>query len=213
MMSHRAAVIGLIVIGILALGLGLGLGEWLFRRTATLAPEIAGIYLRDFEFAEDFNLIRQDGQPFTRRNLQGQWTFLYFGYSYCPDVCPLTLGELDRLQKLLAQRGADTNTAYVFISVDPQRDTPERLRDYVRYFNPKFQAATGALEELDRLAKPLRVFYQRGAAAENTGHYTVDHTSTVILIDPSGRPRAIFTPPQQPERMAEDFLKIRAATP
>ena len=212
-MSHRAAVIGLIVIGILSLGLGLGLGEWLFRRAAPSAPDIAGIYLRDFEFAEDFKLVRQDGQPFTRRNLQGQWTFLYFGYSYCPDICPLTLAELDRLQKLLARQGADTDTAYVFISVDPQRDTPERLREYVTYFNPKFQAATGPLEEINRLAKPLRVFYQRGSNAENTNNYTVDHTSTITLIDPAGRPRAIFTPPQQPERMAEDFQKIRVAAP
>lgn len=212
-MSHRATVIGLALIGVLALLVGVVLGEWLFGRRSPPAPEIAGIYLQDFQLADDFHLIHHSGQAFTRDSLKGSWTFLYFGYSYCPDVCPLTLVELDRLQKLLAARGADGNTAYLFISVDPQRDTPERLREYVTYFNPKFQGVTGPPAELDRLAKPLRVFYQRGSSAENSANYTMDHTSTIILIDPAARPRAIFTPPQNPEQMAADFLKIRAAAP
>jgi len=80
----------------------------------------------------------------------------------------------------------------------------------VTYFNPKFQGATGPSEELSRLTQPLHVFYQRGAADSDSNNYTVDHTSTVTLIDPQGLPRAIFTPPQNPERMAQDFLKIRA---
>lgn len=213
-MNHRTTVIGLTLAGVLALVVGVGLGEWLFgRRSAPPPLDIAGIYLPDFQPLDEFHLIHHSGQPFTRADLRGKWTFLYFGYSYCPDVCPLTLVELNRLQKRLAEQGADEDTAYVFVSVDPQRDTPQRLREYVTYFNPKFQGVTGPAEELNRLAKPLHVFYQRVADAQNSANYTMDHTSTVILIDPSGRPRAIFTPPQNPERMAADFLKIRAVTP
>ena len=213
-MNQRATVIGLTLAGVLALVVGVGLGEWLFgRRSAPPPPDIAGIYLPDFQPLDEFHLTHHSGQPFTRADLRGKWTFLYFGYSYCPDVCPLTLVELNRLQKRLADQGADGDTAYLLVSVDPQRDTPERLREYVTYFNPKFQGATGPTEELNRLAKPLHVFYQRGSDSENSTHYTIDHTSTVILIDPSGRPRAIFTPPQNPERMAADFLKIRAVAP
>ena len=158
-------------------------------------------------------LVHHGGQPFTRADFRGKWTFLYFGYTYCPDVCPLTLVELDRLQKRLAEQGADGDTAYVLVSVDPQRDTPERLREYVTYFNPKFQGATGPADELSRLAKPLYVIYQRGSDSGDATNYTIDHSSTISLIDPTGRPRAIFTPPQNPERMAADFLKIRAAAP
>lgn len=208
-MTRRATVIGLTLAGVLALGLGWGLGEWLFRHPSP-PPEIAGIYLPDAAPLAEFHLVHHSGRPFTRDDFRGKWTFLYFGYSYCPDVCPLTLVELNRLQKLLASQGADGDTAYVLVSVDPQRDTPQRLQEYVTYFNPKFQGVTGAPEELNRLAKPLHVFYQRAVEAQNSDNYTVDHTSTIILIDPAGRPRAIFTPPQNPERLAADFLKIRA---
>ena len=210
-MTHRATLIRLALAGVLALGMGVWVGDWLFGHRPAPAPDIAGAYLSDRQPFEEFCLIHHSGRPFTPAGLRGEWTFLYFGYSYCPDVCPLALVELNRLQKLLVERGADADTAYVFISVDPQRDTPQRLRDYVRYFNPKFQGATGPADELSKLAKPLYVFYQRGADGKETGNYTIDHTSTITLIDPDGLPRAIFTPPQNPERMAQDFLKIRAA--
>lgn len=211
-MVRRATLIGLALAGVLALVVGWSLGEWLFRRPAA-RPDIAGVYLPESRPLEAFQLIHHGDQPFTLADLRGKWTFLYFGYSYCPDVCPLTLVELNRLQKLLAEQKADGDTAYVFVSVDPQRDTPQRLREYVTYFNPKFRGVTGAPEELNRLAKPLHVFYQRGSDAKDSANYTVDHTSTIILIDPAARPRAIFTPPQNPERMAADFLKIRAVAP
>ena len=212
-MTRRATVIGLALAGIVALAVGLMLGEWLFGRRPAPSLDIAGIYLPDAQALDDFKLVHHGGQPFTRADFQGKWTFLYFGYTYCPDVCPLTLVELDRLQKRLAEQGADGDTAYVLVSVDPQRDTPERLREYVTYFNPKFQGATGPAEELSRLTEPLYVIYQRGSDAKDATNYTIDHSSTISLIDPTGRPRAIFTPPQNPERMAADFLKIRAAAP
>lgn len=209
-MAHRATLIGLALLGLLALGMGVWVGDRLFGSQSAPTPDIAGIYLTAQQPFEEFRLINGDGQPFTRADLQGKWTFLYFGYSYCPDVCPLTLVELHRLQQRLVEQGADANTAYVFISVDPQRDTPQRLKEYVQYFNPKFQGATGAFAELSKLAKPLQVFYKR-SGDRDSANYTVDHTSTVSLIDPDGLPRAIFTPPQDPERMAQDFIKIRAA--
>ena len=211
-MIRRTTLIGLALAGILALAIGWGLGEWLFHRPVP-PPEIAGAYLSGSQSLDDFSLIWDDGQPFTRADLRGKWTFLYFGYSYCPDVCPLALVELNRLQKLLAGQGADENTAYVFVSIDPQRDTPQRLREYVTYFNPQFRGATGTPEALSHLTKALHVFYQRGTSAGDSDNYTMDHTSTIVLIDPNIRPRAIFTPPQNPERLAADFLKIRAVAP
>jgi protein SCO1/2 len=212
-MTRRATVIGLALAGVLALAVGLVLGQWLFARRPAPSLDIAGIYLPDAQALDDFKLVHHGGQPFTRADFRGKWTFLYFGYTYCPDVCPLTLVELDRLQKRLAEQGADGDTAYVLVSVDPQRDTPERLREYVTYFNPKFQGATGPADELSRLTKPLYVIYQRGSDSGDATNYTIDHSSTISLIGPDGRPRAIFTPPQNPERMAADFLKIRAAAP
>jgi protein SCO1 len=209
-MTRSAKTGVLVLMGGLALGVGLVASQWLFQRAPTPPPDIAGIVLPAPQPLEDFQLVDHSGQPFTRENFRGHWTFLYFGYSFCPDVCPITLSELNRVRQLLDGRDAAAETAYVFVSVDPQRDTPERLRDYVTYFNPEFQGVTGTPEELDRLTKALYVFYQRAAEKDDSGYYLVDHSSTIILIDPNGRPRAIFTPPQTPERLVEDFLKIRA---
>ena len=197
---------------VLALALGWVLGQW-WLRPPSPPPDIAGIYLPDAEPLPAFRLVAQNSQPFTRDDLIGHWTFLYFGYSYCPDACPLALVDLNHLQQRLVEAGVDDNVRYLFVTVDPQRDTPERLRDYVHYFNPKFQGATGASEEINRLTKALHVFYQRVENPEHPEHYIMDHSSTISLIDPQARLRAIFTAPQDPKQIAADFLKIRTITP
>ena len=130
-MTRRGKLLGMALVGGLALALGWVLGERLFRHLGS-PPDIAGIYLPDAQALPPFQLVHQSGRPFTNNDLLGHWTFLYFGYSYCPDVCPLALTDLNRLQRRLATAGADGDTAYLFVSVDPQRDTPERLREYCR---------------------------------------------------------------------------------
>jgi protein SCO1/2 len=187
-------------------------GIWLSLRLTVKAPEppleIAGFYLPEPQAITDFTLVQQNGQPFTREDLKGHWSFLYFGYIYCPDLCPTTLIELNRLDQRLEQQQLDRDTAYLMISVDPERDTPQQLGKYVQYFNKKFKGATGTPQELDRLAGQLGVMYHipPHQAGEN---YAVDHSSAVILIDPDARLHAVFTAPQKPETMAADFARIR----
>lgn len=202
--TPRARTLLFIAAGVLAFGLGLWLNFGLMPDRVD-PPAIAGIFLEPPRPVEDFTLIDQEGQPLTRERWGGQWTFLYFGYTFCPDVCPLTLLELSKMQKILARENLDQNNTYLFISVDPARDTPERLGKYVPYFNPKFQGATGTPEQLAGLAKQFGVYYKIPDAPE--GNYTVDHSSTVLLIDPQIRLRAVFTE-DQPETMAADFRKI-----
>lgn len=198
----------LILAGALALGLGLWLGQ-LLTRPPVEPPAISGILFSEPKEIDDFTLRDQAGQPFHRDRFSGEWTFLYFGYTYCPDVCPLTLFELAKVQQQLVQKNGDQETAYMLISVDPQRDTPQRLGEYTRYFNPKFSGATGTPEELSKMAQQFGVIYSRSPAQENEANYTIDHSSTVILIDPNARLHAIFTPPHTPEAMVSDFAKIR----
>ncbi|HPF57400.1 MAG TPA: SCO family protein [Candidatus Competibacteraceae bacterium] len=190
--------------GILAFGLGLWLNfEFIPNRIEP--PAIAGIFLAPPKPVEDFTLIDQNGQQFNKERWRGKWTFLYFGYTFCPDVCPLALLELNKTQKILAQENLDQNNAYLLISVDPNRDTPERLGQYATYFNPRFKGATGTPEQLAGLARQFGVYYKIPDAPE--GNYTVDHSSTVMLIDPQIRLRAVFTD-DKPEIMAADFRKI-----
>ena len=193
--------------GALAFGLGLWLSfNFGANPQPAEVPAITGFVINPPKAVKNFTLIDQDGKPFHQDRWQGQWTFLYFGYTFCPDVCPLTLLELSKLQKILEREQRDQNVAYLFISVDPKRDTPQRLGEYAGYFNPKFRGATGTAEELAGLARHFGVYYKIADAAEGE-NYTVDHSTAVLLIDPKARLRAVFTQ-HEPEVMAADFKKV-----
>lgn len=202
--APRGRMLLILAAGISAFSLGLWLNTGLISDRVK-PPTIAGIFLAPPKPIEDFTLIDQNEQPFNKERWRGRWTFLYFGYTFCPDVCPLTLLELNKMQKILAQENLDKNNAYLFISIDPNRDTPERLGKYAAYFNPRFQGATGTSEQLAGLARQFGVYYKVPDTPE--GNYTVDHSSTVVLIDPQVRLRAIFTQ-DNPKIMAADFRKI-----
>lgn len=205
----RSKTLVLVFIGATALGAGIWLGDaWLSH--ATRAPvEISGFYLPEPRPLEPFTLTDQSGRPFEREDFEGRWTFLYFGYTYCPDVCPMTLAELDQVEARLAAQGL-ADVAYLLISVDPERDSPERLREYTGYFNEKFQGATGSHDQLQNLARQFGVIYRRSPGQEGQENYTVDHSSTLVLVDPQARLRAVFTPPHTPDSLVTDFGKIRA---
>ena len=168
-------------------------------------PSIAGFVYPEPRVISPFKLATQDGKPFDLESLKGKWTFVYFGYTYCPDVCPTTLAELARAKKLLDNAGASAQ--YVFVSVDPQRDTPRRLAQYVAFFDPGFVGASGSDEALTALTRQVGVAYSFPDGIKGAT-YAVDHTSIVALFDPDARLHAVFTPPQEADRIAEGFRKI-----
>lgn len=194
-------------VGALAFGLGLWLNFGLsVNPDRAEPPTIAGFVINPPKAVADFTLIDQNGQPFHKDRWRGRWTFLYFGYTFCPDVCPLTLLELSKLQKILDREHRDQDNDYLFISVDPKRDLPQRLGEYTTYFNPKFRGATGTAEELAKLAQQFGVYYKILDAADGQ-NYTVDHSTAVLLIDPKVQLRAVFTQ-HAPDIMAADLKKI-----
>ncbi|HKW37472.1 MAG TPA: SCO family protein [Burkholderiales bacterium] len=170
-------------------------------------PAIAGFVYPEPKAISPFALTAQDGRPFDLDALKGKWSFVYFGYTYCPDVCPTTLAELARAQKLLEDAGEDALNQYVFVSVDSHRDTPPRLAQYVGFFDRKFLGATGSDEALTGLARQVGVAYSfpEGRSAKT---YAVDHSSIVALFDPDARLHAVFTPPQKGEDIAAGFRKV-----
>lgn len=157
---------------------------------------------------QPFELTDFNGKRFDAGRLKGHWSFVFFGYTHCPDVCPTTLSELARVFNRLADDPAlQQNTEFVFVSVDPKRDTPEQLKTFVHYFNPGFLAATGDDEQLTRFAKQLFVVYQRDDA--NGGDdYDVAHSANISLIDPDGNFVAAFKGVHDPKRIAADFKQI-----
>jgi protein SCO1/2 len=175
-------------------------------------PAIAGFVYPEPRTISAFELTDQRGKPFGLDALKGKWSFVYFGYSYCPDVCPTTLAELSRAQKVLEAEGLDSRNQYVFVSVDPQRDTPRRLAQYVGFFNAKFLAATGSDEALAGLTRQVGVAYAFPEGRKGTS-YAVDHSSIVALFDPDARLHAVFTSPQKAEEIADGFRKILGSGP
>jgi len=195
--------------GAFAVALGLAVALVLGLGRADDPPSIAGFVYPEPKTISQFSLSSQDGRPFDLESLKGKWSFVYFGYTYCPDVCPTTLAELARARKLLEQAGADAATQYVFVSVDPQRDTPQRLAQYVAFFDRTFLGATGSDEALSGLTRQIGVAYAFPEGKKGD-RYAVDHSSIVALFDPDARLHAVFTPPQEAQGIAEGFRKIRA---
>lgn len=158
----------------------------------------------------DFTLTDHMNRPLTRDAFLGQWTFLFFGYTSCPDVCPTTLAILQNVaDQLEAATGALTPTGYVFVSVDPPRDTPERLAAYVRHFHPKFIGASGAENAIAALARELYILYER-ADSRSADDYDINHTASILLIDPQARLFGKFSPPHNPAEMVNQFNQLRA---
>jgi len=151
-----------------------------------------------------FQLVDQDDRPTDQRLLQGKWTAVFFGYTYCPDVCPTTLALLGRVQAMLGPKAADWQV--VFISVDPERDTPAQLKTYLS--SPVFprgaNGLTGSPAQVAAAAKAYKVFYQKeGSGAA----YTVDHTSAIYLMDPQGKFDRVLAEGLTPDDMSHQIFE------
>ena len=160
----------------------------------------------------DFKLIGADSKTLGLNDLKGKWSFIFFGYIHCPDVCPLTMGILGQAFKLMEKNPAAYQEIQgVFISVDPRRDTPELAKEYASYFSSKFTGVTGDTAQLEVLSRQMSALYTiHPKEPDKTGdNYLVSHTSTIFLVDPQGRLYGKFPPPQTPQEIAEVFIKIR----
>jgi protein SCO1/2 len=153
-----------------------------------------------------FRLVDQNGKTVTDADLKGKWSLVYFGYTHCPDACPTALNDIAiALDQLGPKREAVRS---VFITVDPERDTPEVLKDYVASFDAPILALSGSPEEIARAAKAYRVYYAKHP--EPGGDYSMDHSSVIYVMDPEGRFTASFTHQSTPEEITERLKKLLA---
>lgn len=130
-----------------------------------------------------FALTGSSGAAVTEHTYQGKWLVIYFGYTFCPDICPTTMMELAQALQTLGPRAAGVQA--VFISVDPQRDKPDLLAEYLKSFDPRFVGLTGSSAQISAAAKSFNVFYERHDTDD--GNYTYDHSSYLYLVDPGGK--------------------------
>lgn len=200
--AHKTLLYG--VIAALAAVLGVFAAVQL-SGTGTGAALQSGTVLPQPRPLPEFRLIDQDGQPFTGRELAGDWTLLFPGFTYCPDVCPTTLALLKRVKAQLAERGRPVKV--VLFSVDPERDTPPRLKQYVQQFDPGFRGVTAPEPQLAMIARALGVAYARvpGATPES---YQMDHSAAIVLLDPQAQIVAYLTPPFDAAVLTDDIARV-----
>lgn len=188
-----------ILVLVAALGAALA-GFWLARELDSSAPQLAsGTWLPRPREIGDFRLTDHLGRPFTARELQGKPSLVFFGFTHCPDVCPTTLAKLAQIRKVAAIPGLQV----LFVSVDPERDTPTAMGLYVHAFDPDFIGLTGNPEAVRSLTAKFGIAVSRVALPG--GDYTMDHSAAVFLLDTHGRIAAIFTPPFDIRRLALDL--------
>ena len=168
-----------------------------------------GVLLQSPQPLQNFTLTDTDGERVQLADLHGQHLLFFFGYTFCPDVCPTTIAELGETVQALGSDGEQVQV--IMVSVDPERDTPSRLKQYTTAFDASFMGLTGTPDELAAVASTFGIFYEKhdGSAATN---YLVDHTATVIVVDPEGYVRMIFPFGTSGQAMAADLrplLEIR----
>ncbi len=185
-----------------------GAGVWLAQRHgAPSATGAAATVLQPGKALVPFALRDHHGETFDLTRLEGRWSFLFFGFTHCPDACPTALATLARMLERLEPSAAGPPQV-VFVSVDPARDTPDVLGQYVRYFHAAFLGVTGADAELERFTRRLGVVYARHDHG-GTAEYVVDHSSSILLVDPAAELKAVFSVPHDAAAMARDFTALR----
>jgi protein SCO1 len=186
---------GVLALSAAFIGLGACADKPSFRNT-----DITGA-----EFAREFALTDHNGQARTLADFKGKAVVVFFGFTQCPDVCPTTLAEMTEAVK---QLGADGNKLQVlFITIDPERDTPELLKKYVPAFHPSFLGLTGNAEAIAKVAKEFKVFYQK-SAGKTPGSYTMDHTANSYVFDPQGRVRLVIKHGMGAEPLVQDLKQL-----
>ena len=158
----------------------------------------------------DFSLVDQDGQPFGPGRLVGRWTWMFFGFTHCPDICPATLQLLSLArQKLLESNPEGAIPDILLISVDPDRDTPELLQKYTAHFGDGVFGATGETVELQKLTSKLGIYFEKQESASE--NYSVAHSAHVIVIDDGGHYAAVFSAPHTVDAFVVDFPVLSAS--
>jgi protein SCO1/2 len=173
--------------------------------TVSQAPNIEGLFWPNPKQIREFNTLDQSGNSFGLEHIKGKWSFLFFGYTHCPDVCPVALSVMAETYKQLATR--HKNIQIIFVSIDPERDTTEKLSEYMAYFNEDFIGLNGDPGIENSLTKQIGVAYYLNNE-EQTDNYLVDHSASIFLLDPKARFVGKVSAPHEAEKIIQQFTKI-----
>ena len=186
-MGHRNILIAILLGAALAAGIfaAAKLNQLTELRSAFIIPEPIEL--------PDFSLLDHTNKPVTADTFRGQWDLVFFGFTNCPDICPTTLQALASIKRELESAGSEKTPRIVLVSVDPERDTPAVLGQYMDYFGQGNLAITGQIDEIVKLTTALGIYFKKTVVDGNS--YSVDHSAAVLLINPSGEFSALFSAP------------------
>jgi len=190
--------------GLAALGLALLIASGCDKIFAPAKSPFHGVDVTGLEYAADFRLTDHNGKERTLGDFRGKAVAVFFGYTHCPDVCPTTLSAMAQAMKLLGPDAARVQV--LFITVDPRRDTPELLREYIPAFHPSFLGLYGDAAATAKVTKDFKIYAQE-RPGKTPGTYTVDHSAQTLVFDPQGRLRLMFSHGTEAEKIAAD-LKV-----
>jgi protein SCO1/2 len=207
--AKKLNIIGLLS-GLIALGMGIGVGVLTARYYSPVEqpPGIQGMFWPDPKQLYPFLTVDDTGARFGLDRLKGKWSFMFFGYTHCPDVCPITLSVMAQVHEKLQRQGLGGEVQMLFVTVDPERDTTRRLAKYVHKFDSAIIGLGGSMTQIQSLTGQLGVLSVKDETDEH-GNYLVDHSTALFLIDPKGRLISLFSAPHDAESIVSRFLRIR----
>jgi protein SCO1/2 len=201
---------------VLAAALAAGLGFWAAQMhyeqtTAAAIPAMRSVTLfPETRALVPYKLNASDGSTITPATMQGHWTLVFLGFTRCPDVCPTTLQSLGQAEKTWAALPPTTRPRVLFVSVDPERDTPQHVGEYAHYFGKDILAATADQATLATFARSLGMIYMK-VPTKGGNDYTIDHSASVSVLDPDGNMAGLIRPPFDPAAISADLATLSKA--
>jgi len=172
------------------------------------AEDLNATYFESPRDVKPFTLTDHKGQPYTHENFKHHWTLLFFGFTHCPYICPTTMTELARTFTAIEKRFKQNPLQVVMVSLDPERDTVKRMGEYVTSFNKKFIGVTGDREQINKVSRDFNVISMRIPPTGSFKKYDIDHSATIMMINPEGKLTGIFSMPHNADEIARDVKAI-----
>lgn len=212
MLMTRSTLALFIAAAVAAMALGIWLGQQNNTESNALLLKPAVIQGAIYPRAKallDFSLYDHHSKAFNKASLEGQWSLVFVGYTHCPDVCPTTMNILNQVDSLMREQGMPPPNV-IFLSIDPERDTADKVKQYVEYFNENFVGLTGSLQQVDQLSRSLNAVFKKAPGASGVitaDDYLMDHSSALILINPKAELQSVLTAPHMPGIIIESVLQ------
>ena len=204
-----------ILIAALAAGLGLWAGQRWFAARTPMAPALQAVKLFDHpRELPPFSLQQSDGTQLVPGELKGHWTLVFLGFTHCPDVCPTTLAQLAQAQKQWTALPDPIRPRVLFVSVDPERDSPDAIGEYAHGFDRDTLAATTDVPALETFARSLSMVFAKvpAPAGAPPDQYSIDHSASIAVLDPQARMAGVIMPPLDPRAIASDMTLLTGAS-